>query len=149
MLRSAKFTRLFAVMALLAWSNVQAMACCWAMLDETSVEKIEVQATSSTAEDHSCCPGGEAKTTSDQPVSAPSSQEDCGMTQGGAALCCTHSDSAEDVTAFSPQFSFAHLALIAYLLPAHPVEPPQAAPPPPTLASSGPPRYLALERILI
>lgn len=148
MLRSVKLTRLFAVIALLAWSNVQAMACCFAMPKQASSDKVEFAAPM--AEDHSCCPGGEAQSATEKPSAPPSSTEDCGMNQHGAsALCCTHSDPAEEVASFSPQFSFVQLALVAYLLPALPEKPPEAIPPPQPLASSGPPRYLALERILI
>jgi hypothetical protein len=146
--RSVKLTRLFAVIALLAWSNVQAMVCCFAMPSHASADKVEVAAP--IAEDHSCCPGGESQTTTEKPASPESSDKDCGMTRHGAsALCCTHSDPAEEVASFSPQFSFVQLALIAYLLPALPEKPPEAVPPSRPLASSGPPRYLALERILI
>jgi hypothetical protein len=149
MLRSVKFTRPFALLALLAWSNVQAMACCWTMPEQASTQKVEVEA-ASMAEDHSCCPGGEAQSPSDESAQSHSSSEDCGMTQHGAsALCCTHSDPSEEASTFSPQFSFVQLALVAYVLPALSEKPPQAVPPPPSLASSGPPRYLALERILI
>ena len=149
MLRSVKFIRLFAILALLAWSNVQAMACCFTMMPKHSSDgKVEVA--TSMAEDHSCCPGGEAQNASEKPASSQPSSEDCGMTQHGAtALCCTHSDPAEEVVSFSPQFSFIQLALVAYMLPALPEKTPEAVPPPPSLASSGPPRYLALERILI
>jgi hypothetical protein len=149
MLRSVKFTRPFALLALLAWSNVQAMACCWTMPEQASTHKVQVEA-ASMAEDHSCCPGAEAQSPSDESASSDASSEDCGMTQHGAsALCCMHSDPSEESSTFSPQFSFVQLALVAYLLPSLPEKPPQAVPSPPSLASSGSPRYLALERILI
>jgi len=148
MLRSVKFIRLFALLALLAWSNVQAMACCFAVPKHSPANKIEVA--SPMAEDHSCCPGEKANAPEKAPPTQASS-DGCGMPQHSApSLCCAHhSDPAEEEASFSPQLSFAQLALIAYLLPALPEKLQEAAPSPQTLASSGPPRYLALERILI
>lgn len=154
MLRSVKFTRLFAILALLAWSNVQAMACCWAMPEKASAahSSSKPEAATSMAEDHSCCPGEEPHASTETPTgkSTPqTSNEDCSPSEHGeTALCCTHTEPAE-ITNFVPQFSFVQLALVAYLLPFLPEKAPDAVPASPPLASSGPPRYLALERILI
>jgi hypothetical protein len=148
MLRSVKPIRLFAILALLAWSNVQAMVCCLAMPLHGSSEKVE--AAVSTVEDHSCCPGGESQGVPGNPDSPEPSGNGCGMAQQGAsALCCTQSDPAREAVPFSSSFSFVQAPLVASLFPALPGKSPKAIPPAETSAPGGVPRYLALERILI
>jgi hypothetical protein len=127
---------------------MQAMACCWA-LPRHGV-KVNAEVAAPMAEDHSCCPGGEVHGASEAPsVPDQASHGECGAKQqGSAALCCVHTEPVE-VTAFSAAFFFVQSAFVTHLLPALPEKPSGATPSPTVLASSGPPRYLALERILI
>lgn len=150
--RSVKFIRLFAVLALLAWSNVQAMACCLGLPEQVSIpEKAgAAEITAPMAEGHSCCPGEEGQGASENPASPHPCHEGCGTGSHAAmGLCGTHVYPAEQAASFASPFSFVQGALIVSLLPGLPGKPAQSSLPPPPLASGGPPRYLALERILI
>lgn len=152
MFHSVRMTRVVALLALLAWSNVQAMACCWTMQEHASSDPVEVA--SPKAEDHSCCPGGEVQSVpasqgSDESATAEPVDETCGMPgTDDASLCCASGAPAE-VTAFSPQFSLVQIAFVVSLLPVFPEKQPEPVLPNPAHASGGSPRYLALERILI
>lgn len=174
--RSSFITRLFALIALLAWSNAQAMACCLTMPEQAAVqsENAETGAASAAPEDHSCCPGGAAPTEADagtantddkaeastgeqhsQATPHASSQTDdaCkGAHHGVAGLCCTHTAPAEEATSLAPRVSLVQWAFVVVLhasLPTASVLSLQTTGSPPSLAFSGSPRYLMLERILI
>jgi hypothetical protein len=174
--RSSFITRLFALIALLAWSNAQAMACCLTMLEQATVksETAETGAMSAAPEDHSCCPGGMAPTEADagtagnddgavasadeehsQTTPQTSSQTDdaCkGSHSGAAGLCCTHTDPAEEAISLAPRGSLAQWVFVVARQASLPAAPPlslQTTGSPPSLAFSGSPRYLMLERFLI
>lgn len=147
--RSKLYIRLFAFIAVLAWSNVQAMACCWTMKPSVTVKSVKVHQVS--GDDYSCCPGEEEDKGSAQPETSATNTMTHGCEthdHGSSALCCTHLDPAEDAVS-APQFSFVQLILFVIELPALPEKSPPATSPFLSFASSGPPRYLALERILI
>lgn len=122
------------------------------MPEHVSTEPVEVAAPM--AEDHSCCPGGEAQGDpasqgSDESTSAEPVDETCGVTgTDDARLCCAPASPAE-VTAFSPQFSLVQIVFVVSLLPVFPEKQTEPVLSDPAHASGGSPRYLALERILI
>lgn len=171
--RSPSFIRLFALIAVLAWSNAQAMACCLMMREQGAVETVEMA--NSMAEDHSCCPGGAAPdgakdgakaaandteesssaatpaSSSSSPSSSPN--DACANAhQGAAGLCCTHTDPAEHATSLESRSAFVQWAFVVTwhgLVPTPPSASGQSTTFPPALASGDQPRYLTLERILI
>ncbi|MCD6024946.1 MAG: hypothetical protein K0Q91_1862 [Fibrobacteria bacterium] len=148
MIQARPLLGLGAFLALAAWANAQVMACCWFPESaETSASRISAPM----AEDHACCPGEGAEAT--PPEKDSSSRQTCGGTamQADPALCCAHDLSPAEIPASASQSSFAALLFVA----ATGSNPAQGASPipgrvrPTLYASSGPPRYLSLQRILI
>jgi hypothetical protein len=146
MLRSRRIVAFSAFLAITAWANVQLMSCCWFSEKAASlISRIETVATS-TAKDHSCCPRETSEITGNK-VSLP----DCGMeTKEPPSVGCKQDAGPVEITASSSAISLPQLVLAVLTFvdlgegSSHAHSPSLAL-----KASSGPPRYLSLQRILI
>jgi hypothetical protein len=138
---SGKILKVGAFLTLAAWANAQAMACCW-LPGTAETARAPIQVSAPMAGDHSCCPGKGSETPESKPEAA---QPDA---PGHSALCCAQEASpAESVAASNFSFPVFILATVVR----DPVEGPSPglSSSPDPFASPGPPRYLALRRILI
>jgi hypothetical protein len=149
MVRSRKILAFSAFLAITAWANVQLMSCCWFSEKAASlISRIETMA-SSTAKGHSCCPREKTEATETQGHKTP--LPDCGMdTKGHTSVGCKQDESPIEISTSSSFISFPQLILATLTFVDLGENASGIHPPSLTLsASSGPPRYLSLQRILI
>lgn len=136
---SGKILALSAFLAVTAWANVQLMSCCWFSEKAASlIDHIETTV-ASPVENHSCCPGEKSNAASTQNNKSHSS------------VGCKQDATPAEITASLSPISFQHV-LLATLTFSH-IGSINASTPrsldPILSASSSPPRYLSLQRILI
>lgn len=150
MKRSKLFIRLFAFLAVLAWSNVQTMACCRTAPADVSSHSAAAATSAPEAKDHDCCGGSDrpqAAHHASKDASKDAAQDDC-SDHATTAFCRAALQPAEEAVASVATF-IAPVTLLTFVLAPLPETPSLATAPEPGSLSSGPPRYLALERILI
>lgn len=103
MFRTRSVLAISAFLAVTAWANAQAMACCWVpdALSSVRAEIAEIAESSTSAEpmaaDHSCCPGAKSTedTESSETATSGATMPGCGMdARGVTSLCCESSETA-------------------------------------------------------
>jgi hypothetical protein len=110
MMASRKHLPFAAVLALAAWANAQAMACCWVTdawesLRSGASEIVETASSGASmapmAADHSCCPG--SQNTEEAESSSPSTSDETmsgcvRAAEGVASRCCESGETAVSST---------------------------------------------------